>query len=248
MRDHMRVAIVSTPRSGNTWIRWVLRDSLSLQELSVHNYLDVQEIPDRCVFQLHWYREPNFQSFLSAHGFQVITVARHPLDVLVSVLHFVRHEPETARWLGGNCELPENLASVSPASDQFLEYATSFGSENLLCVTYQWWHERGAIKARYEDFVAAPEVEAARLADALGGSADQIPGALASNSIDSFKALPNRHGWQGRPGLWRELIPYENASTIFEHHRSIFERLGYTIESTRLTHDEAESRWESLLR
>lgn len=244
----MRVAIISSPRSGNSWLRWLLRDGLALHEVAVHNYLDIGSIPERCVLQLHWYREPNFQDFLSKHQFQVVTVARHPLDVLVSVLHFVRYEPETAKWLGGNCELPQSLAGQSPASDEFLEYAVSFGSENLLSVTYQWWQDHTAIKVRYEDLVAAPAIEAARLFERLGASTERIPEAVSANSLDTFKALPNRHGWQGRPGLWQELIPFENAHAIFARHRAAFEKLGYAIEPTPLTREIAESNWARLLR
>ena len=244
----MRIAIVSSPRSGNTWLRCLLRDSLELQEVAVHNYLDADFIPERCVFQLHWYREPNFQRFLLEHQFQVITIARHPLDILISVLHFVRYEPETAKWLGGNCELPSLLRERSPASREFLEYALSFGSENLLSVTYQWWHDHSAIKVTFEDFVAAPALHFQRLAEQLGVSTGRILDALAANSLDMFKALPNRHGWQGKPGLWRELIPFENAAAIFDRHHDIFEKLGYAIEPTQLEFERAENNWRALSR
>lgn len=221
---------------------------MGLQEIAVHNYRDVDFVPAKCAFQLHWYREPNFQAFLAEHQFQVISVARHPLDVLISVLHFVRYEPDTAKWLEGNCDLPQKLGGQSPASEQFLDYALGFGSENLLCVTYQWWHDPSAIKVRYEDLVAAPEREAARLFELLNVSDERISEALAANSLDMFKALPNRHGWQGRPGLWRELIPFENAAAIFARHQRVFDKLGYALERTQLSREEAESNWAGLLR
>jgi len=244
----MRIAIVSSPRSGNSWLRGILGDSFELQHIAVHNYLDADNIPQRCVFQLHWYHEPNFQAFLSEHQFQVITIARHPLDILISVLHFVRYEPETAKWLGGNCEIPHSLAERSPSSDEFLEYAVNFGSENLLSITYQWWHDHSAIKIRYEDLVGTAEAEAVRISKLLRVPTERIPGAVAANSLERFKSLPNRHGWQGRPGLWRELIPFENANTIFARHRPIFEKLGYGIKPTALTREKAEKNWASLLR
>jgi hypothetical protein len=244
----MRIAIVSSPRSGNTWLRCVLRDAFHLQEVAVHNYLEAELVPERCVFQLHWYREPNFQDFLAKHRFQIITLARHPLDVLISVLHFVRYEPETARWLNGNCEIPSRLVGQSPASEEFLEYALSFGSENLLSVTYQWWHDHSAIKVRYEDFVAAAAPVADRLADQLKAPKDHLPEALAANSLEMFKALPNRHGWQGRPGLWRTLIPSDSAAAVYARHEHVFQTLGYTAEPTLLSRETAEANWAALVR
>ena len=51
----LRIAVISTPRSGNSWIRSVLAGALGMQEIAVHNYLDIQEqLPDRCFLQIHW--------------------------------------------------------------------------------------------------------------------------------------------------------------------------------------------------
>lgn len=242
----MRIAIISSPRSGNSWLRGVLRDGAKLQDVAVHNYLDAVSVPDRCVLQIHWYREPNFQSFLKNHGFHIVSLARHPLDILISVLHFIKYEPETSKWLGGNCNIPEELIDSSPASNEFLQYALSFGAENLLSVTYQWWFDEETIKLRYEELVADPVAEVNKLAERLNVSAQLMPDALATNSFEVFKATSNRHGWQGRPGLWRELIPFQNAAAIFARHQRIFEGLRYTVEPTELTRERADERWTEL--
>ena len=137
-----RIAIISTPRSGNTWVRSVLAHALTLEEIAVHNPRDIQDVlPQRLILQVHWYREPNFQAFLRNEGFQVLVLRRHPLDVLLSVLSFVQREPGVARWLEGNTGLPAGLAKLTPVSPDFAAYATSFGAENLLSISYQWCHE-----------------------------------------------------------------------------------------------------------
>lgn len=244
----MRIAIVSSPRSGNTWLRRILVDGLGLNEIAVHNYLDVAQLPEQCVLQVHWYREPNFQNFLIRHNFLVITLARHPLDILLSVLHFVKYEPETKRWLEGNCALPEDLNISSPFSQCFIDYATSFGFENLLSVSYQWWHDKDALKIRYEDLVSTTSSELERIADFLKVDSQLIKSALPMNSLQSFQALPNRHGWQGRPGIWRELIPTDIAQKISWRHREVFLTFGYKVEPTSLTNEEAGRRWLELAR
>jgi hypothetical protein len=244
----MRIAIVSSPRSGNTWLRRILVMGLGLEEIAVHNYLDVPHVPEQCALQVHWYREPNFQEFLTRHGFKVITLARHPLDVLLSVLHFVKYEPETARWLEGNCALPNDLIGSAPCSRHFADYASSYGCENLLSVTYQWWHDDAALRVRYEDLVINTNSEIERIAVFLGIDGQLLKNVLPINSLESFKALPNRHGWQGRPGLWRELIPSNVASEIIQRHSRVFQALGYEVEFSSLTHDEAERRWLELAR
>lgn len=242
----MRLAIISSPRSGNTWLRHVLADGLNLPQISAHNFLDVQEVPDRCILQLHWYREPNFQAFLQQHDFRAITLSRHPLDVLLSVLRFIRYEPETARWLEGNCAIPETLKKATPASPAFLKYALGFGFENLLSVSYQWWHDEQAIRVRYEQLVANAGAEALRLAGLLDAPVDSILTALTQNPLSKLQATPNRHGWMGRPGLWRDLIPSVAADAIQARHRILFERMGYAIEQSALTDAEAERQWAKL--
>lgn len=242
-KEYMRLAIISSPRCGNTWLRRVLAEGLDLHEMAVHNYLDIQAIPERCILQLHWYREPNFQAFLQRHGFKVITLSRHPLDILLSVLHFIRYEPETARWLEGNCAIPASLRSATPASPGFLEYALGFGFENLLSVSYQWWQEETAIKVRYEQLVATAESEITRLARLLEAPAKPLLLALAQNPLARLQATPNRHGWRGQPGLWRDLIPRATVMAIHTQHHILFKRMGYTTEQTALAHADAEHRW-----
>lgn len=243
-----RVAIVSSPRSGNTWLRHIVRDSLRVPELAVHNYSDVGAVPDRCVLQLHWYREPNFQSFLRTNRFRVISLARHPLDTLLSVLHFIRHEPDTARWLGGNCELPMALIGKSSSSTEFLNYALSFGAENLLSVTYQWWHDPAAIKVRYEDLVNDGPTQVSAIATQLGSEIGAFRAAYYSTSFATLRNTPNRHGWQGKSGLWKRLIPEEHASRIAAHHGHLMKNLGYTVVATGVSTKEAEANWIELTR
>lgn len=105
--------------------------------------------------------------------------------------------------LGGNCSIRLDLPGKAPASPEFLEYALSFGAENLLSVTCQWWHDMSAVKVRYEDLVANTADEMRRVAGQIGQPTKGIIGAIASNPIEIFTALPNRHGWQGSVGLWR---------------------------------------------
>ena len=246
MIDRLRVAVVSTPRSGNTWVRSVLGEILELEQIAVHNYTELGKIPDRCIVQLHWYRESNFQRFLSENGFRILVLARHPLDVLISILNFVQHEPQTARWLDGNAEIPTDIARKPPTSREFIRYATSWGAENVLSISYQWWHHAGAVKARYEDLVQRPGEALLELARAFAPEACDRNGAVDRFSLDFFQKLPNRHGWQGKPGLWRKLILRSDAQKVYRRHRRIFDVLGYSIGAYWLTRAAALRKWEEL--
>lgn len=243
-----RIAVVGSPRSGNSWIRSTIAGALEMQEIAVHNYLDVTfPLPDKCFLQIHWYREPNFQAWLRTNQFRVLTVARHPLDVLVSALHYIRYEPGTSRWLEGNTNLPGDLANASPSSHEFLEYALSTGAEDLLSITYQWWSDPQTMRLRYEDVVASPEKVLGAKVALLGGDSSKVPSLLDHLSMEKMRATPNRHGWQGRPGLWRRLIVPQDAFRIYKRHRRVFDCLDYPIRPYFLTRSIANRNWTQLL-
>ena len=185
-------------------------------------------------------------NWLTDRDFRIVTLARHPLDVLVSCLHFVHHEPQTARWLEGLTCLPDSLIGESPASLGFLNYALSFGAENLLAVTYQWWHDERTVRLKYEELVRAPGPALATLAMALGQRSVDFTPALQANGLDKFKAWSNARGWQGAPGLWRLLIPWSSARQIRARHRSVFKALGYDARPSLLTKATAERNWQRL--
>lgn len=247
----MRVAIIASPRSGNSWLRVLLAETLGVAEFTTHNWHEVAEtLPPSCVMQVHWYREPAFQKFLREHGFKVVTIARHPLDVLLSVLRFCKHDPNNARWLEGNCEV-ECLfdKSVTPVSPAFLDWCAGFGCENLLSVTYQWIHEPGALRTCYEDLVRDPCGTVNTLAGALTGIPVSVPDkALEKYALPYWQALPNKHGWQGKAGLWKELFSAESCRAIRDRHQRVFNTLGYGVDEADETNsaERISQRWSEL--
>lgn len=241
-----RIAVVSSPRSGNTWVRQVIAGALGWTELAVHNYTDIVEpMPDKCILQIHWYREPNFQRWLDLNSFSVLTVARHPLDILVSVLNYLHFVPET-RWLEGNTGLPGNLQGKSPCSKEFLEYALSMGAEDLLAITYQWWQDKRSIRVRYEDALNDPELILGALVSQLGGDSSAVRPLLDQLAISNMQAVKYRHVWQGKAGLWRRLVVPADARAIYHRHRRVFDTLGYKLDAYWLTRSSAEANWRSL--
>jgi len=244
--NSLRIALISTPRCGNTWVRLVLADILKLEPVAVHNYAELESIPERAIVQLHWYREPNFQRFLREFGFKTLVLARHPLDVLVSILNFICHEPLTARWLEGNAEIPPSLVGQPPTSREFLQYATSWGAENVLGISYQWWHDAEAVKVRYEELVQRPHQTLLSLARMFDPAALDESEAIGRFSLPYFRSVPNKHGWQGRPGLWRELIVYFDARSIYKRHKPVFDTMDYSVRPYLLSRARALRRWNEL--
>ena len=241
----MRIAIVSSPRCGNMWLRRLLVALYGLEERSAFtpDELDWEALPERCAVQLHWHRTPELRALLDRHGCSVVVLARHPLDVLVSILHFASHEPATDLWLDGEAGSEARLRGADPTSPAFVEYAKSPRARALLSVTPEWWGHADAC-VRYESLVADPAGELGRIAAALGAPTLVSPAeAVESVRFERLKAeAPNQHFWQGRVGLWQELLPTAVALEIAEAHPGM-RRFGYTVGVDNRT---ALARWRAV--
>jgi hypothetical protein len=251
-REHtsLRLAVIANPRSGNMWLRRLLVALYGLEERSAHTPADVpwDDLPERCVLQIHWHPERAFRRRLRASGFRAVVLVRHPLDALVSILHFAGHEPETARWLGGEHGDESSIIGADPTSEGFLRYATGARAYALLSISPAWW-KKAAFATRYEDLVAAPERELARLVQAVRAPTVCTPAeAVERVTFDRLaREAANRHFWQGRPGHWHELIPADQAAAIAAAHADLIRRFDYAVDpDPNLTPELARARWAEL--
>jgi hypothetical protein len=96
-----RFFIVSTPRTGNVFMRRVLTDVLGLPNVAVWvpGEAHWDQFPADVSLAMHWRYSREFEGFLREAGFRIAVTARHPLDVLLSILHYAPTDPETNRWL-----------------------------------------------------------------------------------------------------------------------------------------------------
>ncbi len=250
-----RLAIISTPRSGNTWLRFLLATTYKLkgmgeEQIAVHHPEDVDwsNLPGRCVLQIHWMPTDSFRKRLDDNGFQPIVVARHPLDVLLSILQFAPRDGKTAAWLEGAGGDELAIHGALPSSKAFLDYACGPRASALLDVSRAWWEVPGVRRVRYEDLVRET---VPRLRELLDGLAPYGPGALRdaveANAIQNLRAehaSQMHHFWQGRPGLWRHLIPPETVRAIRQAQAPVFDTIGHDSEpDDALTPDAADARW-----
>jgi hypothetical protein len=250
----LRLVIASTPRCGNAWLRHLLHSIYDLSSLSVHNPADVNwaELPTRCIIQIHWHPTPPFLEQLDTHRFHVLTLARHPLDVLLSILHFALYDSSTARWLEGENGSERSIFGAMPCSSAFLEYATGQRAGALLSVSREWAARPGVRTIRYEDLVRDPHGRMEQLAQELG-----MPASHAIDDAISAQSLANRrqtdkahhyHYWQGKPGQWKHLLPATHARQIEGALREHFQALGYVCDpDPALDVRQADANWIELI-
>lgn len=225
----LRIAIMSTPRSGTTWLRNLLAEALSCHTFSVHHpdAVDWTSQPARTVCQLHWLPDDDLLRAWRTHGVRVVSIARHPLDVLVSILNFAQEARETGRWLGGLGGDEERLRGATPVSPEFVEYAESERAGALLSVTPAWWSRPGTVRVRYEQLREESSDEIAVIARELGEPV--LGGTTTVTMQDLTEQDPARsfHFWRGNPGDWHSLLTQDVADRIVSRHRQVFDALGY---------------------
>jgi hypothetical protein len=245
------VAIIATPRSGTTWLRSLLGSLYGLQDVVCDAPAEISwsDLPERCVLHLHWGPEPEFLAHLRRHDVHTITIARHPLDVLISILHFCTTWPGTSRWLGGRCGNEDSIRGALPTSNEFRKYAAGPRAQALVSVTRDWWSVADCQKLRYEDLVSDPLAEFARLAAILErAEPEAIRAAVTGNSFERLKPrAQNQHYWRGTPGEWRRFLPASLARELVLACTASFELLNYTCEPDEtVTGAQADLLWLSL--
>ena len=226
----MRISIHSTPRSGNTWLGIILTQLYELDALAFHDPAEIDwlHLPNRCVLQLHWEPTEDLLIQLRKGGFCSITIARHPLDTLLSILHFCHHEPQTDSWLLGEGGNESEIFGKSPDSEEFLRYALSDRAQALLAITPEWIKVAHSQVVRYEQLVHEPEKELRPLLDRLPPPHNPLHKVLQEANIDKLRSqCKNHHFWKGRPGHWKTLLPPKTADAIHKRHSKVFDLLEY---------------------
>lgn len=246
----LRLIILSTPRSGNTWLNKLLSTAFHLVSGGMHrpDDFDWGEYPRRVSMQIHWPPDDLICKRIARHRFRPIVLARHPLDTLMSILHFASYDNETHSWLDASKGDETPLVGIRPTDPGFLEYAIGPRFLELLSVSRRWWHDPGAIRVHYESLVSDTLGELLRIAGELGQdlSIDDAENAVAATSIEKLRPIAkgNEHFWKGRPGHWKQLIPADIAREIHAVHAEIFNELGYDCDpDPELTRRQADLNW-----
>jgi hypothetical protein len=248
--ERVRLALTGTPRSGNSWLRLLLSSAYGCESLASHSSEEVpwDSLPDDLVLQMHSHPDADLTSTLQEHGFRTIVLGRHPLDVLISILHYARADSSPARWLAGEGGDEISIVGSSPLDSAFLEYATGPRAKALLGLSREWWVQPDAVRLTYEalcgDVVGVLEPVLAQIARPK----KSIEKAAAAHTLDHLRrTISSHHFWRGRPGHWRTLLTQAESATIAEAHRESFELFGYELDpDPDLDEATARSNWSRI--
>ncbi len=237
------VFIVSYPKSGNTWTRFLIGNFV-YQHQPV-TFANVESLvpsiyvhPDRVLRKLprllksHEVFDPRYT--------RVIYIVRDPRDVAISYYHYALKRS----WVPLTCTLGEFIARFMKP-----EFEAQFGTwaENVLSWIAVRRDSPNFLLLRYEDMLAHPEVELTKTAAFLNldPTPERLQRAIRLSSADQMRELEKKEGqdWAltkgtrkdipfvrtAQAGGWRTTLSQEDLARIENKWGEIMEALGYQL-------------------
>jgi len=151
----LRILILSTPKTGNTWLRHLLAGEYRLPQFYVPPPLDCAKLDkagERWVTHYHIRPNPELLSWIRTNRAVVITTIRHPGDVLLSLYdhaHDFRNETLNQDFL-------RRMLWTGFARNGMTTYAANQPFSADLDCSLEWMACEGTHTVRYEDLRADP--------------------------------------------------------------------------------------------
>lgn len=237
--------IVSYPRSGNTWTRFLVANLLRPQEPVTLANIE-RLIPDAEAQSNRYMRRAPSPRIIKSHSYydprypRVIYIVRDPRDVALSYYDFSRKY----RHFEDSYPLDRYIGDFVKGR---LISAAGWGTwgENVASWVFARGARPGFLLVRYEDMKERPEQELTRIAEFLGidASPELLQTTLDRSSPDRMRAMEKAHGkdWvstknkrddipfirSAAAGRWKTKLPSESVAEIEAAWGNIMAHLGY---------------------
>jgi hypothetical protein len=207
--------IVSYPRSGNTWTRFLIANLLfpdqevtfasiekQIPDAEAQSRIHLRGVPRPRFIKSHQYFHPRYQ--------KVVYIVRDPRDVVLSYYDFDRKY--------------RHIEDAYPLAS----YVGDFVAGRMISASWGTWRENvgswisarggnpGFLLLRYEDMIADPLNQASRLATFLGlkPTSAELKRAIERSAADQMRKLEKTQGdqWVSTKGK-RNDIPFVRGAT-----------------------------------
>lgn len=236
----LKLLIAGTPKTGNTWLRFLLSGAYRLPMPDLPAGFSEEEmarLPGSWVAQQHYLPGETILSWADRERAVFLTTVRHPGDALVSLYHYVNAYENDPRWEGeppgrmrGDREGPGE-GVIAYVRDGFVEY---------LDQSLAWIRTGRPVVVRYEDLCRDPESTLetairgihARRPD-VGLPLDRVEGAVAACELGTLReglGLDPNFFRKGGCGGWVDELPGEVVAMFrtMPPYPEMFRALGYS--------------------
>jgi len=244
--------IVSYPRSGNTWTRFLIANLLPPEQAVTFANIErlipdceamssryLKSIPRPRIIKSHEYFDPRYK--------KVIYIVRDPRDVALSYYDFSRKY----RQIDDSYPLPQFVSDFVAGRLSSFDWGT--WGENVS----SWFYTRNGrpefLLLRYEDMQADAARELGKVAHFLGIDAtrDRLEAAVERSSADRMRKLETTEGSQwvttknkrsdipfvrtASSGLWKDKLPASSIAEIESAWGHLMQELGYQLTTTQVS-------------
>jgi hypothetical protein len=242
--------IVSYPRSGNTWTRFLVANLLHSDEPATFANIE-RLVPDSEAQSSRYLRRIPRPRFIKSHQYfdprykRVIYVVRDPRDVALSYYDFERKY----RHIDDAYPLQSYVSDFVCGRLSSADWGT--WGENVGSWTSTRRDRSDFLLLRYEDMLENTLLEVARIAAFFGIEADRerVGGAVERSSAQRMRGLEKVQGndWvstknkradipfvrSAASGLWRSKLPAESIAEVESAWGPLMAALGYELASPR---------------
>jgi hypothetical protein len=150
--DRLKIVILSAPKTGNTWLRWLLHEAYRIPIVDLPGEWApecVDDLPRSFVTHQHLFPSESLVRWLVESRAVVLTMIRHPADTFLSYFHYVK-------WHG---------TGLDPSAEMLIQDGDRPGKNALKYLRYSFprsytislvWAKLGSHVVRYEALLADP--------------------------------------------------------------------------------------------
>src|ERR1700733_6089133 len=242
------VFLVSYPRSGNTWARFLIGNLVYQDEAVTFKNVEsrIPEIylfPDRVLRRLPHPRMLKSHECFDPRYKRIIYIVRDPRDVAISYYHYAIK----LDWIDQHCPIEEFVPRfVAAEFDIRAKWAASW-SDHVMSWVSMRSQNADFLLLRYEDMIQNTEQELSRVAAFLKIqlTPERLTRAVQLSSADHMRDLERKEGqeWkltqrtrQDKPfvraassGNWQQALPVGSVALIESAWEPAMQSLGYVL-------------------
>jgi hypothetical protein len=242
------VWLVSYPKSGNTWARFLVGNLVHQGEAVTFKNVE-SVIPAIYIFPDHVLRRfPRPRMLKSHESFdprykKIIYVVRDPRDVAISYYHFAIKR----RWVDSQYPIEEFVPRYIAAEFDIRDKLQACWSDHVMSWVSMRNESDGFLLVRYEDMIENTEHELSRVACFLNiqPTAERLARAVQLSAADRMRKLEKREGqaWEltkdmrqdkpfvraAKSGNWEKELPAASVELIESAWAPAMQSLGYVL-------------------
>jgi hypothetical protein len=249
----LKILILSTPKTGNTWLEALLSAIYDLPIVEISgtwddygyhfNAEEADALGARWIAHHHFSNDSDIVRWSQDRGVIIVTTLRHPADTIVSLYHYARNyadglpgQPKILDFVTHDSNLFDPDRDRAAIDREKLAEYLHTAYFHLLAISRDWIDSGHTRAVRYEDLWLDP----VRTLTVLTATISTVPTgrierAIAASDISLMRQTAGENAKffrKGGTGSWRTQLPPE-INDILRHEEPypmLFSQLGYTMD------------------